>query len=203
MERLMKKIDLIKMQAQIYDYLVGELYPVPECDNCEYNFTRFSSGKCFKCDGISHYVLAKGNGYQWNAENKTLENLIKPRFTVGDKIKYKGDDAIGRIEKIEDNVYHVDYGYDDGVVYVGLKSQDDYELVPNKFDITTLKPFDKVLVRDNDEQLWSADLFGFYGKTLYPFMCVGHYTNQCVPYEGNEHLLGTTDDCDEYYKNWK
>lgn len=56
----MKKIDYIKMQAQIYDYLVGELYPVPECDNCEYNFTRFSSGKSFKCDGISHYVLAKG-----------------------------------------------------------------------------------------------------------------------------------------------
>lgn len=60
MERLTKKIDCIQLQAQIYDYLVGELYPVPECDNCEYNFTRFSSGKCFKCDGISHYVLAKG-----------------------------------------------------------------------------------------------------------------------------------------------
>lgn len=60
MERLIKKIKSIELQAQIYDYLVGELYPVPECDNCEYNFTRFSSGKCFKCDGVSHYVLAKG-----------------------------------------------------------------------------------------------------------------------------------------------
>lgn len=60
MERLIKKIDCIKMHAQIYDYLVGELYPVPECDNCEYNFTRFSSGKCFKCDGVSQFVLAKG-----------------------------------------------------------------------------------------------------------------------------------------------
>lgn len=55
MERLFKKINCIKMQAQIYDYLVGELYPVPECDNCEYNFTRFSSGKCFRCDGVSEY----------------------------------------------------------------------------------------------------------------------------------------------------
>ena len=25
---------------------------------------------------------------------------------------------------------------------------------------------------------------------------------QCIPYEGNEHLLGTTDDCDDYYKTW-
>lgn len=60
MERLMKKIDYIKMKAQIYDYLVGELYPNADCDNCEYNFTRFSSGKCFKCDGVSQFVLAKG-----------------------------------------------------------------------------------------------------------------------------------------------
>lgn len=60
MERLTKKIESIKLQAQIYDYLVGELYPIPECDNCEYNFTRFSSGKCFKCDGVSQFVLAKG-----------------------------------------------------------------------------------------------------------------------------------------------
>ena len=60
MERLTKKIDNIQLQEQIYNYLVGELYPVPECDNCEYNFTRFSSGKCFKCDGVSQFVLAKG-----------------------------------------------------------------------------------------------------------------------------------------------
>ena len=26
---------------------------------------------------------------------------------------------------------------------------------------------------------------------------------QCIPYEGNEHLLGKTDDCDEYYKTWE
>lgn len=24
----------------------------------------------------------------------------------------------------------------------------------------------------------------------------------CIPYEGNEHLLGTKEDCDEFYKNW-
>lgn len=48
------------MEDKLFDYLVGELYPVPECDNCEYNFTRFSSGKCFKCDGVSCYRLAGG-----------------------------------------------------------------------------------------------------------------------------------------------
>lgn len=60
MERLTKIIESIELQAQIYDYLVGELYPVPECDNCEYNFTRLSNGKCCKCDGGSQFVLARG-----------------------------------------------------------------------------------------------------------------------------------------------
>lgn len=76
------------------------------------------------------------------------------------------------------------------------------KLIEPKFDITTFKPFDKVLVRDNDEQLWVADFFGFHGKTIYSFACVAHYANQCIPYEGNEHLLGTTDECDEFYKMW-
>ena len=76
------------------------------------------------------FEAIKENGYQWNAENKTLEKLIVPKFKVGDRIKYKCDDAIGRIEKINDGVYHVDFGYDDGVVYVNVEKQDDYGLVP-------------------------------------------------------------------------
>lgn len=48
------------MKQAIYDDLVSVLYPVPECGNCEYNFTRFSSNKCFKCDGVSCYRLAEG-----------------------------------------------------------------------------------------------------------------------------------------------
>jgi hypothetical protein len=78
----------------------------------------------------------------------------------------------------------------------------DYELVSRKFDISTLKPFDKVLVRDTKEQVWVADLFShMVNRPLggYTFACVGHYPSQCIPYEGNEHLLGTTDDCDEYF----
>lgn len=78
------------------------------------------------------------------------------------------------------------------------------KLIEQKFDITTLKPFDKVLVRDNDEQMWTTDIFSFYNeKHVYPFMCVGHYTNQCIPYEQNKHLLGTTSDCDDFYKTWE
>lgn len=78
-----------------------------------------------------------------------------------------------------------------------------FEEAKPKFDITTLKPFDKVLVRDNNEQFWTCDWFSFHDtKQVYPFACVGHYVSQCIPYEENQHLLGTTNDCEEYYKNW-
>lgn len=75
--------------------------------------------------------------------------------------------------------------------------------VPNKFDINTLKPFDKVLVRGNVGQKWMIDFFCFFDndKEL-PFVCVGHYVVQCIPYECNEHLLGTTEDCEDRYKLW-
>ena len=56
-----------------------------------------------------------------------------------------------------------------------------------------LKPFDKVLVRDNKDQKWKASFFGY--KDENHFMCEnGCAWFHCIPYEGNEHLLGTTKD---------
>ena len=56
-----------------------------------------------------------------------------------------------------------------------------------------LKPFDKVLVRDNKDQKWQASFFGY--KDENHFMCEnGCAWFHCIPYEGNEHLLGTTKD---------
>lgn len=56
-----------------------------------------------------------------------------------------------------------------------------------------LKPFDKVLVRDRKTYYWEVDLFGF--KTEGPnivYHCVGGSWKFCIPYIGNESLLGTT-----------
>ena len=54
------------------------------------------------------------------------------------------------------------------------------------------KPFDKVLVRDDKEDQWSANIFSYQLRGM--FYCLGEgYWKYCIPYEGNEHLLGTTD----------
>ena len=56
-----------------------------------------------------------------------------------------------------------------------------------------LKPFDKVLVRDFSKDKWGISFFGFKEKDNY--VCINHSSwYQCIPYEGNEHLLGTTKD---------
>lgn len=58
------------------------------------------------------------------------------------------------------------------------------------------KPFDKVLVRNKDGQVWCANYFSHYKKnsdTNYPYVCIDKRYNYCIPYEGNERLLGTTD----------
>ncbi len=54
-----------------------------------------------------------------------------------------------------------------------------------------LKPFDKVLVRDSKSDNWRANLFGYIGKDGY-YRCVYANWVYCIPYAGNEHLLGTT-----------
>lgn len=56
------------------------------------------------------------------------------------------------------------------------------------------KPFDKVLVRDFEDCSWKVGLFSHYKKgDKNPYVCVGSLYKQCIPYEGNENLLGTTD----------
>ena len=52
-----------------------------------------------------------------------------------------------------------------------------------------LKPFDKVLCRDDNDTPWKVGLFSHIDGKM--FQCVGSIYRQCIPYEGNEHLLGT------------
>ena len=56
-----------------------------------------------------------------------------------------------------------------------------------------LKPFDKVLVRDSQSDKWRVNLFGYIGKDEY-YHCAFADWVYCIPYAGNEHLLGTTKD---------
>ena len=73
-----------------------------------------------------------------------------------------------------------------------------------KFDPNTLQPFDKVLVRDSPLSKWRPDFFGFLVQYEKYIICASSFWYQCIPYnEETKHLLGTKDDCPEYYKWWE
>lgn len=63
-----------------------------------------------------------------------------------------------------------------------------------KFD--ELKPFDNVLVRHQKTEEWRANIFSHTDKTdeYLDYVCVNGRWEFCIPYEGNESLLGTTKD---------
>lgn len=58
------------------------------------------------------------------------------------------------------------------------------------------KPFDRVLVRDCLDEMWRPSFFACYlpfGREPYQVIG-GEWVKLCIPYEGNESLLGTTKD---------
>lgn len=102
------------------------------------------------------FQAIKDNGYRWNAETKTLEELVEPKFKVGDRIRHKCEKF--RDERTITTIGKSGYwtSINDWIDY---ENQDNWELVPKKFDISTLKPFNKVLVRDNGGTNWMIDFF--------------------------------------------
>lgn len=125
-----------------------------------------------------------------------------PKFKVGNRIKKNKDYISGIITNITDNgFYKVEYQGGD-VSYVNLAYQDDWELVPNKFDIATLVPFeDKVLVRNDESQRWLPAFWGY--RVVDGFITTFGWCKYCIPYNGNEILFKTNNDCDKFFKVWE
>lgn len=54
------------------------------------------------------------------------------------------------------------------------------------------KPFEKVLVRDSYDDMWRTSFFSHIKEDNGKYVTTGLSWKFCIPYEGNEHLLGTT-----------
>lgn len=148
-------------------------------------------------------AIAKGIGGIVFDEQDDWELVpVEPKFKVGDRIKQIGNPKCFIIKTIEFDRYVLNNNQ-----FIRFGDEHLYELVPNKFDINTLVPFEsRVLVRDDNTEKWKPNFWGFYdidNPKIYPYECCGAIFAQCIPYEGNEHLLGTTHDCEEFFKTWK
>ena len=71
-----------------------------------------------------------------------------------------------------------------------------------KWNPDTLQPFDKVMVRDNEESKWRGEFFLYKdGTSSYPYNCICSGFRYCIPYnEDTKHLYMTRNEAPEYYR---
>ena len=163
-------------------------------------------------DNLSYYVNSNHFAI-WIEDQDNWELVsnksVEPKFKVGDRVRHKDDRTILAITGIKGDCYFMRFynmrRHDYQNEKVLFKNQDQYELASNKFDINTLVPFEsRVLVRDYDTAEWRVSFWGCLTNyhSGYRYDTVRGIYRQCIPYEGNEHLLGKTDSCSEFYKTW-
>lgn len=160
-------------------------------------------------------------GYKWNTDTLELET-IEPMFKEGDVV-IDDQGNLCLVSKIRDdgfitiaaalytnkilNVYtsntvtrsiqlvSIASITDRNTLYSALVREgyiydkEQHILVKQEF-----KPFDKVLVRNSGFEPWKIDFYSTYMENKsYPYICAANDYKICIPYEGNEYLLGTTD----------
>ena len=91
--------------------------------------------------------------------------------------------------------------------WIGGKGVENYRIKPKeKFNPKTLKPFDKVLVRNYSSCYWNCDFFSRVDDSTsnHKFITIGYAYKFCIPYnDDTKHLIGTTDDAPEFYRYWE
>lgn len=76
-----------------------------------------------------------------------------------------------------------------------------FKVPVEKFDYSTLKPFDKVLVRDAYRDMWRCSLFTCFRKDQ--IVCEVSWEQGIPDNDETKHLVGTTDKPDEKYVWWE
>ena len=159
-------------------------------------------------------------GYKWNINTLELEK-IEPIFKEGDVVVDRNGDII-LVSKANDSriisnaVLYINGDfiiYSDAITYfvsdinfASIKDKNKlfsalvregykYDEKQHKLVKQEFKPFDRVLVRDKDTDTWETDIYLGYNEEdkYYHYKCASMIYQFCIPYEGNEYLLDTTD----------
>lgn len=113
----------------------------------------------------------------------------------------------------EKGTYYSDESFECSVCVFPSKEQRDWSKFERfwdkpkieKFNPNTLKPFGKVLVRDENTDTWHCEVFSHTrSNDAYPYFCAGNAYRYCIPFnDETKHLAGTTKDAPDYYVYWE
>lgn len=76
------------------------------------------------------------------------------------------------------------------------------ELIEKKFDIRSLKPYDRVLVK-SEGGAWYPSIVSYVSTGQVYLIDSESSKDYVIPFEGNEHLIDRWDDPDPYYITWQ
>ena len=153
------------------------------------------------------------NGYVWDGEKlelrkKELEIYPGEYYTCVKEFKHNGHDVlkVGKTYRGSDSSCHCVTGEENRMFIVGHDANnaaeylrestiDEIRSFIKEKNKQRFKPFDKVIVKYNENDEWMCDIFSHMHESDYEGMqyaCIGGCWKHCLPYEGNEHLLGMT-----------
>lgn len=133
-------------------------------------------------------------------------NFDMDMYRVGEYVKSKESERFFKITEIRDGGLYTIYDLvtqDKGLhMTIGTKNLHENFFVVHKFDFSSLKPFDRVLVRDGSDKTWFATSLSHLGNEYYPYVITnGCGYNCCIPYnDETKDLLGTDNEEPDFYK---
>lgn len=149
-------------------------------------------------------VCISGMGYLAYGIVKSIDNSSKKLeyYALNDMSTLKTDDWLSfedkQIQPITETQQIILF---DALAKEGKAWDADKKMLVDLKPKIEFKPFDKVLVRNTDTEEWFPGFFEKFDSTWnYPYHIMNRRSmtdfafKQCIPYEGNEHLLGTTKD---------
>lgn len=122
-------------------------------------------------------------GVKWKAGSRDVKELDKCFFYIDVDLRLSmGSDFDFEVNHFKEHEYEQIFLHD---VLSIEEPKEEYKF----------KPYDRVLVRDHESQQWCPTLYSYYDDSEF---ALHHVTvadiiyKYCIPYEGNEHLVGTT-----------
>lgn len=188
----------------IFDKYIGDEFMKVVCTNS-------ADSNTIKVFGEDEHWRKQGVRYATEKEKEFFFNLLKEqnyvwtgkelvnKFNIGDYIT-NGVTVI-KITEITDNHY---FGYNiktNKTWSLSLHKIKDWDLA--KFDIRSLKPYDKVLVKSG-AGCWYPTIVSYVNSSGEVYLIdTVESKMQVIPFEGNEYLIDKWDDPDPYYITWE
>lgn len=178
---------LFLSSGRFYDYDGSEPLLFPSKEMRDWNKFAWQKGDILVNENNAHIIFEKFTDDTYTTFigrhylNKNYKNYVPGRYTCVTQHFHIEESNAAQIY-----IYNIE------------------EKIGGKLDLKTLeiekpkcefKTFDKVLGRNEKDDVWEADLFSHYREeSQYPFRCIGFSRKYCIPYIGNESLVGTTKD---------